>query len=326
MPNSTSPYLLTVAAKNLTTSQLEQVQQFMTEHDFHINATVCLSEKNAFETNETKTSNLPTPPINIAYQYHISNATNDLAYLRQSCLELADKLQIDVAIQADDEFCKRRKLVCFDMDSTLIEQEVIVELAKRYGIGEQVAEITESAMRGEIDFTQSFTQRVALLKGLSTDVLEDIAKNLVITEGAATLVSTLKSLGYHTALISGGFTYFAHYVQNQLGIDEVYANVLDIKDGVVTGKVKPPIVDAVKKAEILQTIAKDLKIDLQQVVAVGDGANDLQMIALSGLGVAFRAKPLVKQSAKQSISNLGLDGVLYLLGVADNQRKQPVNH
>lgn len=209
---------------------------------------------------------------------------------------------------------RTHKLACFDMDSTLIEQEVIVELAKTAGIGEQVAAITEAAMRGEMDFDESFAQRVALLKGISTDVLDDICSRLTLSTGALTTISALKALGYHTVLVSGGFTYFARYIAEQLGIDEVHANALDIEDGEVTGHVQLPIINGAKKAAIAEHTAERLGIDMSQVVCVGDGANDLPMMALADLGVAFNAKPIVQARADAAVNVTGLEGVLYALG------------
>ena len=203
------------------------------------------------------------------------------------------------------------------MDSTLIDAEVIDELAIEAGVGDQVAAITEAAMQGEIDFKQSFTQRMALLKGLDVSVLQSVAERLSLNEGAEHLISTLKKLGYKTAIVSGGFTFFGEYLQQRLGVDYVYANQLDVKDGLVTGQVSGDIIDGQRKAELLREIAEKEGLKLQQVIAVGDGANDLPMLGIAGLGIAFRAKPLVKASAEQSISTLGLDGILYLLGYSD---------
>ncbi|WP_296244288.1 MULTISPECIES: phosphoserine phosphatase SerB [unclassified Psychrobacter] len=227
----------------------------------------------------------------------------------------SDSLDIvDCHILSVGHMLRTHKLACFDMDSTLIEQEVIVELAKTAGIGEQVEAITEAAMRGEIDFDESFAQRVALLKGISTDVLDDICSRLTLSAGALTTISALKALGYHTVLVSGGFTYFARYIAEQLGIDEVYANALDIEDGEVTGHVQLPIVNGAKKAAIAEHTAERLGIHMSQVVCVGDGANDLPMMALADLGVAFNAKPIVQARADAAVNVTGLEGVLYALG------------
>ena len=221
---------------------------------------------------------------------------------------------VDCHILSLGHMLRTHKLACFDMDSTLIEQEVIVELAKTAGIGEQVETITEAAMRGEMDFDESFAQRVALLKGIPTSVLDDICSRLTLSTGARTTISALKALGYHTVLVSGGFTYFTHYIAEQLGIDEVHANALDIEDGEVTGHVQLPIINGAKKAAIAEHTAERLGFDMSQVVCVGDGANDLPMMALADLGVAFNAKPIVQARADAAVNVTGLEGVLYALG------------
>jgi phosphoserine phosphatase len=241
----------------------------------------------------------------------------DQAALRAEFLTVARELEVDIAFQVDDVYRRSRRLVAFDMDSTLIEAEVIDELARAAGVGDQVAEITERAMQGELDFTQSFEQRMALLKGLNTDVLEDIAASLPVTEGAERLISNLRALGYKTAILSGGFNYFGQYLQKKLGIDYVFANELEIEDGRVTGRVIDPVVDGQRKADLLRELAQKEGIRLEQTIAVGDGANDLPMLSIAGLGIAFRAKPLVRENARNSISTLGLDGILYLLGYRD---------
>ncbi|MGP5337191.1 phosphoserine phosphatase SerB [Psychrobacter maritimus] len=242
---------------------------------------------------------------------------HDLAedYKNSQSANAGDHLDVvDCHILSLGHMLRTHKLACFDMDSTLIEQEVIVELAKTAGIGEQVETITEAAMRGEMDFDESFAQRVALLKGIPTNVLDDICSRLTLSTGARTTISALKALGYHTVLVSGGFTYFARYIAEQLGIDEVHANALDIEDGEVTGHVQLPIINGAKKAAIAEHTAERLGIDMSQVVCVGDGANDLPMMALADLGVAFNAKPIVQARADAAVNVTGLEGVLYALG------------
>lgn len=250
-------------------------------------------------------------------EFSVRGEAQDPRAFRNSLLELASQHNIDIAYQEDNIYRRNRQLVVFDMDSTLINAEVIDELAIEAGVGDQVAAITEAAMQGELDFKQSFSQRLALLEGLSADVLQKVAARLQLNEGAEHLIKTLKQLGYKTAIVSGGFTYFGEYLQSILGVDYVYANELDIENGLVTGKVVGDVIDGQRKADLLRELAQREELVLEQVIAVGDGANDLPMLNIAGLGIAYQAKPLVKASAKQSISNLGLDGILYLLGYSD---------
>ena len=225
---------------------------------------------------------------------------------------------VDISFQRDDIFRRSRRLICFDMDSTLIETEVIDELAERAGVGAQVRAITERAMRGEIDFRESFTERVALLKGLDVSVMEEIAQQLPITEGLERMMTILKRVGYKTAILSGGFTYFGNYLRQSFGFDYVYAHELEIVDGRLTGRYAGEIVDGRRKAELLRLLCQFENINIAQSIAVGDGANDLPMLSLAGLGIAFHAKPKVKATAGQSISTIGLDGILYFLGLKDS--------
>ena len=250
-------------------------------------------------------------------EFSVRGEAQDPRAFRNSLLELASQHNIDIAYQEDNIYRRSRQLVVFDMDSTLIDAEVIDELAKEAGVGDQVAAITEAAMQGKLDFKQSFRQRLELLEGLSVDVLQKVAQRLQLNEGAEHLIKTLKQLGYKTAIVSGGFTYFAEHLQSILGVDYIYANELDTENGLVTGKVVGDVIDGQRKADLLRELAQREGLALEQVIAVGDGANDLPMLHIAGLGIAYQAKPLVKASAKQSISNLGLDGILYLLGYSD---------
>lgn len=302
-------YIVTALAPELTAEHLKAVTNIVSEQGFNIETVTRLSGRLALEQSIERSV--------ACIQFGLSGQMLDATAMRSACLLLSAEQNIDIAVQEDNVYRRNRRLVCFDMDSTLIEQEVIDELAREAGAGVQVAEITERAMQGELDFQESFRARVALLKGLDAAVLPKIAERLTITDGAEKLISTLRSLGYRTAILSGGFQYFAEYLQQKLGIDEVHANILDVENGMVTGEVKGQIVDGARKAQLLQQLADKFGISPEQVIAVGDGANDLPMLSIAGLGVAFRAKPLVRQNANQAISSVGLDGILYLLGVHD---------
>jgi phosphoserine phosphatase len=302
-------YIITLLARKITADQLAQVTGVVARHQLNIDSINRLSGR-------IPQGELPALS-KACVEFSVRGPLGDSDAFRAELLEVASALDVDLAFQQDTMYRRNRRLVVFDMDSTLIEAEVIDELAKAAGVGEQVSAITERAMNGEIDFSESFRSRVALLKGLGEGALEEIANQLKISEGAEHLLATLRQLGYKTAILSGGFTYFARHLQEKLKIDHVFANELDIVDGVVTGEVVGDIVDGARKALLLHQLAVEEGIDLQQVIAVGDGANDLPMLSAAGLGVAFRAKPLVKQSAEQSISTLGLDAILYLLGISD---------
>lgn len=251
-------------------------------------------------------------------EFSVRGNPADPAAMQQRFMQISADNGFDISLQQDNVYRRCRRLVCFDMDSTLIETEVIDELAERAGVGDRVKAITESAMRGEIDFCESFRQRVALLKGLDESVMKDIAEHLPVTEGVGRLMEVLRRAGFKTAILSGGFTYFGNYLKQKFGFDYVYANELEIVDGKLTGRYVGDIVDGKRKSELLRIIAQVEKIDIAQTIAVGDGANDLPMLATAGLGIAFHAKPKVKQTARQSISTIGLDGVLYFLGFKDS--------
>jgi phosphoserine phosphatase len=302
-------HIVTLLARKITAEQLAALTAVVADNGLNIDRVDRLSGRVPLDGVQQQTK--------ACVEFSVRGTVADSATFRSELMALASRFDVDIAFQEDNMFRRNRRLVVFDMDSTLIETEVIDQLAIAAGVGEQVSAITERAMAGELDFTESFCARVALLKGLDESVLADIAKTLPITEGAEKLVSTLKRLGYKTAILSGGFNYFGEYLQRKLGIDYVYANELEIKQGKVTGNVTGVVVDGARKAELLKDIARQENISLEQVIAVGDGANDLPMLSVAGLGIAFRAKPIVKESAKQAISTLGLDGILYLLGIGD---------
>ncbi|MBQ0723111.1 phosphoserine phosphatase SerB [Paraperlucidibaca wandonensis] len=304
-------YIFTVLARKITAEHLAAMTKLIAEQGLNIDGLQRLSGRVPLEGEGGEKQ------AKACVEFSVRGEPKSADALRAELLRLAGEHGIDIAFQKDNAFRRNRRLVCFDMDSTLIEHEVIDELAMAAGVGAQVAAITERAMLGELDFTQSFESRVALLKGLDASVLESIAQSLKLTEGAEHLMLTLKALGYKTAILSGGFNYFGEYLQRKLGIDYVFANQLEIEDGKVTGRVTGQVVDGARKAELLKMIAEKEGVNLEQVIAVGDGANDLPMLSIAGLGIAFRAKPLVRANAKQAISTLGLDGILYLLGVRD---------
>ncbi len=304
-------HIVTLLGRQISSKHLARVSEVVAEQGCNIDQITRLSGRQTLQKPEEQRA--------ASMQISLSGEVKDIAAMHGEFLQISQQMDLDVAVQEDNLYRRSRRLVCFDMDSTLIQAEVIDELAKVAGVGDQVAEITESAMRGEIDFSESFRRRMALLEGMEESVLAEIAESLPITDGAERLIKHLRHFGYKVAILSGGFTYFANYLKEKLGIDYVYANQLDFENGKLTGKVKGDIVDGQMKAKLLRQIAEQEGISLEQVIAVGDGANDLPMLSIAGLGIAFHAKPIVKEQARHSIATLGLDGILYLLGMRDRE-------
>ena len=307
-------YIVTIISHRLKAAHLAKVTSVIAEQGLNIDAISRLSGRPPIEDIE--------PQSKAVVEISVRGNPVDLKKMKSDFMRISAESSLDIAFQEDNVFRRNRRLICFDMDSTLIQTEVIDELARRAGVGDQVSAITASAMRGEIDFRQSFLRRISLLKGLDESVMKEIAENLPITDGAERLFKTLKRYGYRTAILSGGFTYFGNYLKNKLDIDYVFANELEIVNGKLTGNNVGDIVDGARKAEILKLLAFKEDIHLEQVIAVGDGANDLPMLQLAGLGIAFHAKPKVKESAMHSISAGGLDSILYFLGFRDRDINQ----
>ena len=298
-------YILTLLGRKLSARQISAVTRILAEQGMNIDAIKRLTGRIPLDECDLRTR--------ACIEFSVRGTPKDRIAMQEQLMKLASELEMDFSFQLDNMYRRMRRLICFDMDSTLIETEVIDELAIRAGVGDEVKAITERAMRGEIDFTESFRERVALLKGLDESVMQDIAEHLPITEGVDRLMYVLKKYGYKIAILSGGFTYFGQYLQQKYGIDYVYANELEIVDGKLTGRYLGDVVDGVKAS-----IAQVEKVDIAQTIAVGDGANDLPMLGVAGLGIAFHAKPKVVANAKQSINTIGLDGVLYFLGFKDS--------
>ncbi len=307
-------HVITLLGRHISAKLISAVSRVLAEQGLNIDSITRLTGRVPLEQDEALHGK-----TRACVEMSVRGTPKDREFLHSEFMRLSKELGYDISFQEDNLYRRNRRLICFDMDSTLIQTEVIDELAMRAGVGDQVKAITESAMRGEIDFCESFTKRVSLLKGLDVSVMQEIAENLPITEGVARTLRILKQYGYKIAILSGGFTYFGHYLKQKFGIDYVYANELEIdEDGKLTGNYVGDIVDGKRKAELMRMIAQFENLNLQQVIAVGDGANDLPMLNLAGLGIAFHAKPKVKDNAQQSISSIGIDGVLYMLGFKDS--------
>lgn len=304
-------WIVTLLGRRLTARQIAAVTKIIAGQNLNIDSIQRLTGRVPLE--ESKEARAKS-----CVEFSVRGNPRDAADMQLQFMHLSATENFDISLQQDTMYRRCRRLVCFDMDSTLIETEVIDELAERAGVGDQVKAITERAMRGEIDFDESFTERVALLKGLDESVMREIAENLPVTEGVGRMMEVLKRAGFKTAILSGGFTYFGNYLKQKFGIDYVYANELEIVDGKLTGRYVGEIVNGRRKAELLKLLAQVEHIDIAQTIAVGDGANDLPMLATAGLGIAFHAKPKVKATAGQSISTIGLDGVLYFIGFKDS--------
>ena len=303
-------YIITILGRKLTARQIAGVTRIVADQDMNIDDIKRLTGRIPLDENAR------TPKASV--EFSVRGTPRDKEQMKADFMKLSAEQEMDISFQEESMYRRMRRLICFDMDSTLIETEVIDELAIRAGVGDQVKAITERAMRGEIDFCESFRQRCALLKGLDVSVMQEIAENLPITEGVDRLMRILKKVGFKIAILSGGFTYFGNYLKQKYNIDYVYANELEVENGKLTGRHVGDIVDGKRKAELLRLIAQVENVDIRQTVAVGDGANDLPMISIAGLGIAFHAKPKVKATAKQSISTIGLDGILYFLGYKDS--------
>lgn len=303
-------YILTLLGRKLSARQISAVTRILAEQGMNIDAIKRLTGRIPLDECDIRTR--------ACIEFSVRGTPKDRISMQEQLMKLASELEMDFSFQLDNMYRRMRRLICFDMDSTLIETEVIDELAIHAGVGDEVKAITERAMHGEIDFIESFRERVALLKGLDESVMQKIAENLPITEGVDRLMYVLKKYGYKIAILSGGFTYFGQFLQKKYGIDYVYANELEIVEGKLTGNYLGDVVDGKRKAELLRLIAQVEKVDIAQTIAVGDGANDLPMLNVAGLGIAFHAKPKVVANAKQSINTIGLDGVLYFLGFKDS--------
>ncbi|MDN5869135.1 MAG: phosphoserine phosphatase SerB [Nitrococcus sp.] len=303
-------HIVTLLGRSVTAQHVARITRVINENALQVEDIVRLSGRGSLHIKQEETGRA-------CIELALRGQPLDPDAMKTAFVAISQDLGVDISFQVDTFYRRNRRLVVFDMDSTLIQQEVIDELALEAGVGAEVSRITEAGMRGEQDFKEGLRQRMALLEGLPEAVLERVAERLTLTEGAARLLRTLRTLGYKTAVISGGFTYFGHYLQRFLPLDYVYANEPEMRDGRLTGRLIGEIIDGERKAQLMCTIAERESIELEQVIAVGDGANDLPMLKLAGLGIAFHAKPVVQKSARQAISTIGLDGILYLMGMKD---------
>lgn len=304
-------WIITLLGRRLTARHIAMVSEVVARQGLNIDAIQRLTGRPPLDESQM-------PQAKACIEFSVRGTPRDRGEMQSRFIQISSDEGFDISLQEDTMYRRCRRLICFDMDSTLIQTECIDQLAERAGVGDKVKAITERAMRGEIDFNESFRERVALLKGLDVSVMQDIAENLPITEGVDRMMAVLKRAGFKTAILSGGFTYFGEYLKRKFGFDYVYANELEVADGKLTGNYVGEVVDGKRKAELLKLIAQVENVNIAQTIAVGDGANDLPMLSAAGLGVAFHAKPKVKATAKQSISTIGLDGVLYFLGFKDS--------
>ncbi len=304
-------WIITILGRQLTASNIALVSEVIVEQGLNIDAIQRLTGRQPLLEGSL-------PAAKACIEFSVRGTPENRSEMQSRFIEISSREGFDISMQEDTMYRRCRRLICFDMDSTLIQTECIDQLAEKAGVGDKVRAITESAMRGEIDFRESFTERVALLKGLDVNVMEEIAESLPITEGVDRMMQVLKRAGFKTAILSGGFTFFGEYLRRRFGFDYVYANELEVEDGKLTGRYVGEVVDGKRKAELLRLIAQVENVNIAQTIAVGDGANDLPMLSAAGLGIAFHAKPKVKESAKQSISTIGIDGVLYFLGFKDS--------
>lgn len=309
--------IITMLGRNISARQISCVAEIISKNNLNIDYIKRLTGRISLKN--------PIKDPRASVQMCVSGTPLKIHDMRKRFMEISQEEEIDISFHVDNIYMKNMKLVVFDMDSTLIQAEVIDEVAALANKKEEVSKITESAMRGEIDFDESFKKRVALLKGVKEESLQKIPKNLPLTDGLELVTKTLKGLGYKLGILSGGFSFVGEYLNKKFHFDYMYANKLDVENGVVTGKIVGEIVNGEQKARLLRQIAQKEQIVLDQTIAIGDGANDLPMISIAGLGVAFNAKPTVKSNSASHISNVGLEGLLYLIGLHEREIREEVH-